>query len=660
MIITATEVQDAIAADLVANPPKACKPLEGGLQIPLTLLTPSPLNPRKRWNAQRIAKMTESLRASGQVQPIRVRANPAYTPSNGREPYEIVVGETRFRAAPDAGLTMLDAVVGTYSDQQVIELALAENTQRQELHPLEEADAYDALLRKPNGLAGYATKDELAAQLGVSPSYVYQRLKLRNLCATGREAFLAGTIDASVALLIARMPDQAEQITATADILAGWGGEPYSYKQAAAHLKKKFMLSLHLAVFDTAATYSVAGPCAGCNKRSSAAPDLFVDVTGGDMCQDSRCYQAKVAEAHQLLLATAVAEGHKVVSGDAARKIMATPQSTPAGTWLRVDAPAPRLTDSNKPLSALLPRSAKLLLVDHPAAVGSPILLADEATATKALKAKGLLRDVAPKAQPAAPKVVLGAAAYETQTQMHAAFDAAQRADAAKVEPPTAGGGEGVKKGEQKRPKESAAQAARARELVLSEKFGQLMFAELHERITDAPELSTDALRVAVRRLFDHCSAEACTLLYVARGWRLPGGAPYPAQASYQEALALAGRQPEICGWSEDFARHLVKADSRTVGELLIELLAVEDLTDQFVSPKSLREATAYPDVLELAGEYQIDIDQVWARAQICAGATNQGSVSAPGCAQRELDATDAFVAAHATPPASTTTSNPN
>lgn len=631
MIITATEVQDAIAADLVAHPPAACKPLEGGLQIPLTMLTPSPLNPRKRWNPARIAKMTESLKASGQVQPIRVRVNPAFTPSNGREPYEIVVGETRYRAASGAGLATLDAVVGSYTDQQVIELALAENTQRQELHPLEEADAYDALLRKPNGLQGYATKEELAAQLGVSSSYVYQRLKLRNLCAPGREAFLAGTIDASVALLIARMPDQAEQITATADILAGWGGEPYSYKQAAAHLKKKFMLSLHLAVFDTAATYSVAGPCAGCSSRSSAAPDLFLDLAGGDMCQDSRCYQAKVAEAHQQLLATAVAEGHKVVSGDAARKIMATPQSTPAGTWMRVDAPAPRLTDSNKPVSALLPRTAKLLLVDHPAAVGSPILLADEATVTKALKAKGLLRDVAPKAQPAMPKITLGPGAYEAQTQMQAAFDAAKRADAAKVEPPTAGGGEGDKKGEQKRPKESAAQAALARNAALSEKFGQLLFAELHQRISDAPTLSVDALRVAVRRLFDFCSADAAALLYLTRGWKNPTG----------------------WTWAEDFARQLVKADSRTLGELLIELLAVEDLTDEGVSPKSLRATDPYPDALELAREYQIDVDYVWGQAEICVSAHSWKTKS-------EVDATAAFVAAHATPPASTTTSNPN
>ena len=635
MIPTAQDAQASIAADLVAKPPAACKPLEGGLQIPLTLLTPSPLNPRKRWNAARVAKMAESLRASGQVQPIRVRANPAYTPTNGREPYEIVVGETRFRAAPGAGLTVLDAVVGTYSDQQVIEMALAENTQRQDLHPMEEADAYDALLRKPDGLQGYSTVPDLAAHLGVSPSYVYQRLKLRNLCSAGREAFLAGTIDASVALLIARMPDQVEQATATADILAGWGGEAYSYKQAAAHLKKKFMLSLHLAVFDTAATYSVAGPCAGCNKRSSAAPDLFVDVTGGDMCQDSRCYQAKVAEAHQALLATAVAEGHQVVSGEAARKIMATPQSTPAGTWLRVDAPAPSLTDSNKPLSALLPRAAKLLLVDHPAAVGQPILLADEATAKKALKAKGLLRDPAPKPQPAAPKTTLGPAAHEAQTQMQAAFDAAQRAS--KVDTPPAGGGEGEEAAKPQRAKESAAQAARADQAALSKKFGQLLFAELHESISNAPALSLDALRVAVRRMFDFCSAEAAALLYLTRGWNQPGGR-----------------------WEEDFAHHLTKADGRTLGELLIELLAVEDLTDESVSPQSLRTADPYPDALELAGEYQIDIDKVWANAQICAAAHSRGPVSAPGAARRELDATDAFVAAHAAPPAGTATNAAN
>lgn len=288
---------DPHPGDLLDHPPAACHELAGALRIPITMLAPSPLNPRKRWTPERVARMVSSLRTSGQVQPIRVRPNPHYTPSNGRPPYEIVVGETRWRAAPEAGLTALDAVVGDYTDQQVIELGVVENTDRNDLHPLEEAEAYEALLRRPDGLQGYATVQDLAARFGQSASYVYQRLKLRNLCPAGREAFLADKIKASVALLIARMPDMAEQAKATATLAAGWGGEPYSYRTAAELLQRDYMLALAKAPFDIAATFAVAGPCHQCAKRSGANPDLFADVTGGDMCQDARCYQAKATEA---------------------------------------------------------------------------------------------------------------------------------------------------------------------------------------------------------------------------------------------------------------------------------------------------------------------------------------------------------------------------
>jgi len=329
---------DFIPDDLLEHPPGACQPLEGGLRIPLTLLTPSPLNPRKRWSTERVARMVASLKTSGQVQPIRVRPNPQYTPSNGRPPYEIVVGETRWRAAPEAGLGMLEAVVGDYTDQQVIELGVVENTDRNDLHPLEEADAYHSLLQTPDGLQGYANVQDLAARFGQSPSYVYQRLKLRNLCPAGRDAFLADKIKASVALLIARMPDMAEQAKATATLAAGWGGEPYSYRTAAELLQRDYMLALAKAPFDILATFGVAGPCHQCPKRSGAAPDLFADVTGGDMCQDSRCYQAKAEEARQAKIA---ADAAQAAAAPAPAPAPSAPEKAPPVAAAAHDAPRP-------------------------------------------------------------------------------------------------------------------------------------------------------------------------------------------------------------------------------------------------------------------------------------------------------------------------------
>lgn len=280
----------------------ARQPLEGAVQIPTALLVPSPTNPRKHFDAERVTQIADSMLAVGQIQPIRARPNPLHTASNGRPAYEIVVGETRWRAACQAGLPLIDAVVRDYTDFEVIEIQLIENLQRSDLHPMEEAAGYEQLLRREGSLQGYASVQELAARVGRSTSYVYQRIKLLDLCPAGREAFHAGKLSASVAQLVARMHDQAEQAKATATLAAGWGGEPYSFRNAAELLQREYMLTLAKAPFIITATYGVAGPCHECPKRSGAAPDLFADVTSGDMCQDSRCYQAKAEEEKQATL----------------------------------------------------------------------------------------------------------------------------------------------------------------------------------------------------------------------------------------------------------------------------------------------------------------------------------------------------------------------
>ena len=87
--------------------PAAVQPLDGALRIPVALITPSPLNPRKRWATDKVASMAADMAVNGQIQPIRVRPNAQHTPTNGRPPYEIVVGETRWRAAPGAGMACL-------------------------------------------------------------------------------------------------------------------------------------------------------------------------------------------------------------------------------------------------------------------------------------------------------------------------------------------------------------------------------------------------------------------------------------------------------------------------------------------------------------------------------------------------------------------------
>lgn len=160
----------------------AARPIiHGAVWIAATLLSPSPTNPRKAFAEAGIEELATSLRTHGQISPILARPNPAFTGSNGRTPWEIVAGERRWRAAQRAGMAELMTIVRDMTDFEVLEVQIVENLQRTDLHPLEEAAGYAALLRQPGDEQGYANADDLAARLGKSRSYVYQRLKLCDL-----------------------------------------------------------------------------------------------------------------------------------------------------------------------------------------------------------------------------------------------------------------------------------------------------------------------------------------------------------------------------------------------------------------------------------------------------------------------------------------------
>lgn len=610
---------------LLEHPPQACKPLEGALQIPVSLITPCPLNPRKRWKTAKVTEMEDDLRTNRQIQPIRVRPNPQHTASNGRAPYEIVVGETRWRAAPGAGLSFLDAIVADCSDQQLIQLALSENTKRQDLHPLEEADGFDALLRKPDGLQGYATVQELAAGLGVSPSYVYQRLKLRALCPAGREAFLDGKFDAGVALLIARMPSQEEQARATARIMAGWGGEAYSYRAAAEYLQKEFMLRLDLARFDTSAVYQVAGPCADCPKRSGAAPDLFADVTRGDMCQDARCYQAKVEEAHQALLQVARDAGRQVLQGSAARKVLPTPGGEPVGHY-RLDAPCPALSDSRRTLREVLGTTFARHIVVLDLADQAPVELVPVEVASKALKARNLLREASPVKKAAAPVPA------DTKPSAPLWPDAtpAQGAAAAPAAGPLGKGGAGGEGKIEVARRETEDAQLRTEARLAQQRFGELLFAELAENLRERADLPTVVLRLVVQLLFADVSLEGAVLLYGARGWDA-------------DSVAI-----KSTGFDKDFNARLAEASGRDLGELLALVLVAEDLSGG-TSPGYLRDKNSPAG--PLADACGIDLQRVFRDARAAAHAQVFGEAggdeSAAGAARRELTPNEAFVQQH-------------
>ncbi|MBK9315913.1 MAG: ParB/RepB/Spo0J family partition protein [Acidobacteria bacterium] len=139
------------------------------LEVDIDLIEPNPDQPRLSFDEKGIEELAQSIRMNGLVQPILLRRASA-----GR--YQIVAGERRWRAAQRAGLHKVNAVIREIPDSKLLELALIENIQRQELNPIEEAQAYQKLIRDL-GL----TQDEVAHRVGKDRSSIANTLRLLKL-----------------------------------------------------------------------------------------------------------------------------------------------------------------------------------------------------------------------------------------------------------------------------------------------------------------------------------------------------------------------------------------------------------------------------------------------------------------------------------------------
>lgn len=129
---------------------------------------PNPYQPRKTFTNEAIDELKESIEVHGILQPIIVRES--------IKGYEIVVGERRYRAAKAAGLETIPAVVRKFTEQQMMEIALIENLQREDLTPIEEAQAYQTLIEKLK-----LTQDELAKRLGKSRPHIANFIRILSL-----------------------------------------------------------------------------------------------------------------------------------------------------------------------------------------------------------------------------------------------------------------------------------------------------------------------------------------------------------------------------------------------------------------------------------------------------------------------------------------------
>lgn len=251
--------------------------------IPLSRIDESPNNPRKRFTA--LDELGASIKDKGVLQPILLRPSPA----DPAERFELIVGARRVRASRLIEAEDIPAIVRELSDLEVLETMLIENNQREDVHPLEEADGFAQLAREHGKSA-----EEIAAKLGRSSSYVYSRMKLTELCPAAREAFSEDKITFAIALIVARIPHHELQAKALAEILEpNYDGEPATTIQARNIVRAGFMLRIVDAQFDPAEDVPGLGACSSCPKRTGNQGELFSDYAKEDLCTDPKCFESK-------------------------------------------------------------------------------------------------------------------------------------------------------------------------------------------------------------------------------------------------------------------------------------------------------------------------------------------------------------------------------
>ena len=170
------------------------------LQLSITEVAPSPLQPRRVFAEENLAELVDSIRARGIFQPLIVRRSPK---GSG---FELIAGERRWRAARKLNLNKVPAIVRAATDQQVLELALIENLQRAELDPVEEADGYATLI-ETFGLK----QDEVAERVGKNRATVANALRLRSLPTEVRDLLRSKQITVGHAKAILGLNEPAAQ-----------------------------------------------------------------------------------------------------------------------------------------------------------------------------------------------------------------------------------------------------------------------------------------------------------------------------------------------------------------------------------------------------------------------------------------------------------------
>jgi ParB family chromosome partitioning protein len=265
--------------------------------LPLAVLTESTTNPRHIFEDAAMKELAESIRTQGILSPLLVRPIT-------EQSFEIVAGARRYRAAQMVEAATVPVRIVNLTDAEALEAQLVENLQRRDVHPLEEAQGFRALLmlEEPK----YSI-EQIGAKVGKPPAYIASRARLTELTAVAVAAFYAEEIGVGHALLLAKLQPAQQEQALTNCFREEWSGAGRKAKRIllpVRHLhqwiEQNVLLLLKQAPFNKrdAQLLPDAGSCVECPKRTGNNKLLFADLSENDsQCTDPTCYAAKL-EAH--------------------------------------------------------------------------------------------------------------------------------------------------------------------------------------------------------------------------------------------------------------------------------------------------------------------------------------------------------------------------
>lgn len=209
----------------VASPVPKTEEGERIQQVPLSQIIASPLQPRTEFRAEQLHDLVESIREKGIIQPLIVRM------VGGR--YELIAGERRLRASTEVGLKEAPVIVRKATDQEVVELALIENLQREGLNPIEEALAYQRLANEFR-----ITQEEIARRVGKSRAVVANALRLLDLDSEVKGFLVQGHLSVGHAKVLLGLKNHAEQRLVAHQVLRQSASVRTTEELVEAHLRR--------------------------------------------------------------------------------------------------------------------------------------------------------------------------------------------------------------------------------------------------------------------------------------------------------------------------------------------------------------------------------------------------------------------------------------